>query len=130
MAIFEEAVKDAGNIDFQASPTVDCPVNFTIASSTICITVIVSTPLESNADLLKLTTTRPGHLLPGPGEVTAADDAKIVSTFEAMANPAAPAIPTLRKFRRLVDIFFLMAFPFLWFSITIRKKFLSCNFLS
>ena len=108
MAIFEETVKESGNIDFQASPTVVWSVNNKIALSTISITVIVSTPLESNADLLKLMTTRPGHLLPGPGEVTADDDAKIVSTLEAMASPAVPATLTFRKYRRLFNIFLLM----------------------
>jgi hypothetical protein len=72
----ESAFSDDGKIAFQAAPTLDSPVNFSIDWSTIPAitegTGAVEEPLSVTAFLLKLTTTLPGHLLPGPG-VKAAD---------------------------------------------------------
>jgi hypothetical protein len=72
---------------------------------------VVSAPLAPTADLLKLTTTRPGHLLPGPGAIAADCRAKIESIREASVIPAAPTAVIFKKFLRLVEFFFLMSWP-------------------
>jgi hypothetical protein len=71
---------------------------------------VVSATVAKTAALLKLTTTLPGHLLPGPTAFMADGDAKIGSSLEAIARPAAPAAVILRKFRRPVEMFLPMVF--------------------
>jgi hypothetical protein len=56
--------------------------------------------------------TRPGHLLPGPGEKVSDRFAKIESTLEASAMPAAPMAVIFKKFLLLVDFFCLTIQPF------------------
>jgi hypothetical protein len=110
MAILDVAVRVEGNTIFQAAPTVVWPVNFRIASLTICSMTVVLAPLAVTAALLKLTTTLPGHLLPGPGAIAADVAEKIESTLEATVIPAAPMAVILRKFRRPVEMLLPMAF--------------------
>jgi len=76
------------------------------------MTAVLATALALTAALLKLTTTRPGHLFPGPGEAAADDAEKIESTFETSVIPAAPAAVIFKKFLRLVDFLSPMSWSF------------------